>query len=547
MATAERHFAGQPGHPEATFARPGPTRRQRAGQFTTVGLILLLTAFGLWIRLDGLTGWDGTLSVDEARLALAARGVREHGLPRLPSGWIYTRGLLATYAVAPSFALLGETDFAARFPSTLAGAALIPVAFLLGREVAGRVGALFVAGFVVGHPSLVVWSRQAWFYALYVLLYSAALLFIVRAHRHGRPRDQLLGGALVGLTLFTQELGIFLVAPLGLQVAARLWATRRERRTWLAPLGALTIVGTASLVLWVLVTTLRASSLVGAYGEVAEYVSPHADWSSFRFYGRMLLDGPGLLLLAALLGLPLAIARRRLDTAILWFALLVPFVHAVFIIPRGPQERYGLTLLVVLAVLAAQAVQGLASAGLTGVVRASGTWPRWSQIGGPLSPTLVTAIVLLTMLAAHQNIARAVERAALSAREGSWLRAVRAQGIGPDDLVMTDVPTVVGWYVGGVDFWVSSKDFEKYTTYVDGVRADVHTGAVLIRTTADFDRLVAQPYTGHTLWVIGSGRSYQWGELLDDDVRGLLERRAAERISSGENVRILRHDLRAAS
>ena len=104
-------------------------------------------------------------------------------MPRLPSGWVYTRGLLATYLTAPSLALLGATDFAARLPAVLAGTALIPIGYLLGREVAGRLGGLFVAAYLAGHPSLVVWSRQAWFYALYVLIFAAAVLFMLRANR----------------------------------------------------------------------------------------------------------------------------------------------------------------------------------------------------------------------------------------------------------------------------------------------------------------------------------------------------------------------------
>jgi hypothetical protein len=142
-------------------------------------------------------------------------------------------------------------------------------------------------------------------------------------------------------------------------------------------------------------------------------------------------------------------------------------------------------------------------------------------------------------LLAHQDVARAIDRAALSPREGSWLRQVRELGIGPDDVIMTDVPTTIGWYVGGLDFWVSSKEFEKYTTRVDDVRRDVHTGAVLVRSRGDFERLVARPLAGRSVWVIESGRSYQWGELVDDDLKALLERSAAQRVNPGDNFRLL--------
>src|SRR4051812_33697832 len=57
----------------------GPTdlsdRRGRGGrtraQAAVAALVALLTVAALWIRVAGLTGWDGTLTVDEARLALA--------------------------------------------------------------------------------------------------------------------------------------------------------------------------------------------------------------------------------------------------------------------------------------------------------------------------------------------------------------------------------------------------------------------------------------------------------------------------------------------
>lgn len=496
----------------------------------TAGLVLALTGIALWIRLHGLQGWDGTLTVDEARLAMAARGVVETGLPSLPSGWVYTRGLLATYLTVPSLLLLGPSDFAVRLPAVLAGTALIPVAYALGREVAGKSGGLFVAALLVGHPSLVVWSRQAWFYALYVLIVASALLFMLRAQRTGRARDQLLAGLLVGLSAFAHEVGVFLLAPLAAQVVLATWHQRGEPRRWVVPLASMVVVGLAGLLLWLLVTRLRAESLVGAYGEIDEYFSPSVEWPRIRFYLRMLLDGPGLLVALATAGLVMAIRQRRADTLLLWLALLPTFVHDAFLIPRGPQERYGLTLILTIVVLAAQGAR-LVAGPLSALAR---------QLGPAVTPAVVTGALLAVTLLAHQDVARAIDRAALSPREGSWLRQVRELGIGPDDLVMTDVPTTLGWYVGGLDFWVSSEEYEKYTTRsTDDLRRDVHTGAVLVRSRGDFERLVARPLAGQSVWVIASGRSYQWGELVDDDLKMVLERSASQRVNPGDNFRLL--------
>lgn len=538
--------------------------------------VIALTIAGLWIRVDGLSGWTGTLTVDEARLALASRGVLETGLPRMPSGWMYTRGLLATYLTAPSLALLGENDFAARLPAVLAGVGLIPVAYLLGREVAGRPGGLFASAYVVGHPSLVVWSRQAWFYAVYLLVLAAALLFIMRAHRTRARGDQLLAAMLVGICPFAHEVGIFLLLPLVVQIGLRLRAGRFQRGVSIEALAALGIVGIAVAAQWLMVTHLRASSLVGAYGEIGEYLSPSVEWPRIRFYLRMLLDGPGMLLLLAIVGVPLAVRARRADTMFLWLAALPVFVHAAFFIPRGPQERYGLVLVLAVALLGAQGAVLLADA----VARTLLARPRrhdedaatpgddaegWRQLGAlpgtgqALRPRLgdlrrpevaCTALatgLLLCALLVHQNVRRAIDRAALSPKEGSWLRQTRELGIGPSDLVMSDVPTTVEWYVGGLDFWVSSKDYDKYVSRDGDVRRDVHSGAVLIRNRSDFDRLVARPYAGRKVWLISSGRSYQWGELVDDELKAYLGRLGVQRVIPGDNYRILVLDVPSAS
>jgi hypothetical protein len=216
---------------------------------------------------------------------------------------------------------------------------------------------------------------------------------------------------------------------------------------------------------------------------------------------------------------------------ILWLALLPTFVHAALLIPRGPQERYGLVLVLVIAVLAAQGTRLLAERPVAALAQ-----PRF--LAWRASPFAAT-IVLGGMLLMHQDVGRAVERAALSARDGAMIRQARDLGIGADDVVMSDVPTTVGWYVGGLDFWISSRDFEKYTTMTDGLRHDVHTGAILVRSRGDFERLVSLPLAGRRVWVIASGRSYQWGELVDDDLKTALERAASQRVNPGDNSRIL--------
>ncbi|MFN8524713.1 MAG: glycosyltransferase family 39 protein [Chloroflexota bacterium] len=489
--------------------------------------LLLLTAGAAWLRLEGLSGWDGTLSVDEARLALAARGILQTGLPRMETGWLYTRGLLAAYPVAASLALAGASDLAARLPSVLAGIALVPVVFALGARTGGTVGALFAAAFVAAYAPLVVWSRIAWLYSVYVLVYALALLFMLRALDSGQRRDAAAAGACVALTMFAHELGVFLFVPLAVMCAGLAWR-RAGLATVVLPLA---VAGVGALVLAVLVLTLRSPTLAGSAGEVAEYFSPHLEGVPFRFYGRMLVDGRGLLLALAVAGTLLAARQAPLEHLLLWSALILPWVHAVAIVPERPQERYGLTPVLVLVVLAA--------AGPRWIAQTVGGRIGWGARG----VLLLAAGLAVGTLALHVDVARARDRAALSPRDGAWLREARAAGVTAADLVMTDVPTVVGWYVGGVDYWVSSREYQKYTLAEDGGRRDVHTGAALVRSPGELQRLVFQQHRGERLWVLASGRSFQWGELVDDDLRALLERTAIKRTGGADGSRLLQVEV----
>ena len=91
-------------------------------------------------------------------------------------------------------------------------------------------------------------------------------------------------------------------------------------------------------------------------------------------------------------------------------------------------------------------------------------------------------------------------------RAPTWLDDLRAQGWRPDDsnaLVLAEAPLVTQVYLGRADFYVHPEGFERYA-YQDGpVARSLYTPAVLLKEAGDFERFVAGPYAGRTLWVIG--------------------------------------------
>ena len=97
-------------------------------------------------------------------------------------------------------------------------------------------------------------------------------------------------------------------------------------------------------------------------------------------------------------------------------------------------------------------------------------------------------------------------RPRVQSRAPTWLDDLRAKGWRADDpsaLVLAEAPLVTQLYLGRADFYVHPEGFERYA-YPDGpVARSLYTPAVLLKEAGDFERLVAGPYAGRTLWVIG--------------------------------------------
>ena len=92
--------------------------------------------------------------------------------------------------------VLGTGEVALRLPSALAGIATVPVAWAIGRELAGpRAAAIATAALVAVNPLFVWYSQEARAYGLFVLIAALAMLCFLRAaaraqRRGGWPRSR---------------------------------------------------------------------------------------------------------------------------------------------------------------------------------------------------------------------------------------------------------------------------------------------------------------------------------------------------------------------
>lgn len=106
-------------------------------------------------------------SVDEEFTEFAVRGIREHGLPILPSGLLYDRGLAYSYA---SVVING------RIVSLICGALSAFLAFVLVRRVTHNLSAIAAAVLVATSVPFWATATTARFYAPFLLIYLAYLI-----------------------------------------------------------------------------------------------------------------------------------------------------------------------------------------------------------------------------------------------------------------------------------------------------------------------------------------------------------------------------------
>jgi 4-amino-4-deoxy-L-arabinose transferase-like glycosyltransferase len=120
--------------------------------------------------------------------------------------------------------LVGDGEAALRASSLLAGAATVPVAYAIARELGQRRAVARAAALLVAvHPMLVWYSQEARPYALLSLGGALSLLAAARARNRGRARDFVVWGLVAAGGVALHYFAVFIV----LAEAAWLLAARR--------------------------------------------------------------------------------------------------------------------------------------------------------------------------------------------------------------------------------------------------------------------------------------------------------------------------------
>jgi uncharacterized membrane protein len=194
---------------------PAGTRRVPIESLVLAGVI----ALGAALRFATLT--TQSYWFDEAQAA--------HEMQLSFGGLMHTIGAQETspplyFVLAWLWAkLFGTGEAGLRSLSALSGIAIIPLAYLCGRELVSKRAGLVAAALAALNPFLIWYSQEAREYMLLGALCAASFLFFARALRDPSTRNLAWWAVFSGLALLTHFFAGFLVAPeaLWLLLAAR--------------------------------------------------------------------------------------------------------------------------------------------------------------------------------------------------------------------------------------------------------------------------------------------------------------------------------------
>ncbi len=184
--------------------------------------------------------------------------------------------LLHTFLAKVSVTVFGNEPWAVRLPALVAGIALVPATFALGRVLYGRMAALLAAALVAASSTLVEYSTNARGYTL------AALATVVSFLAAARALEKDSAGAW-GVVAIAGALGLYavpiMVYPLGgafVWILFSGWLAGRSGRQLLARLGACAVAVT--ILTFVLYAPIYAASGVQSVTS-NEFVEPRS-WTA---------------------------------------------------------------------------------------------------------------------------------------------------------------------------------------------------------------------------------------------------------------------------
>ena len=505
------------------------------GGHAAAAVVMLLLAIGLayWLWF-GLT--QRTINTDEGISILAAQGILDHGIPRLPSDFIYPRGLIPHYLLAASIGSLGLNDLGIMVPSLIFGLSSLWLVYLFARDVLGRrwVGVAAIA-------LLLILQTQT-FYATSPRMYMSLQVFTMlavysgwRGYVQGSRSFQLVTLLAVAAAMLSQKQGatMLVAIPLSLMIVA--WINRQRLSLDLSVWnmnGAL-LVALVGLFLFVYEIPDTKPLIAFAWGGQTDLVGLNLNptlWTSLTSVSQVGFPfGLSFLPIAVFLAAKAFFWRRPDPHLGLTYALLLFAAggFAVLIFINFAQMRFWFFILPLNVLIVCASLDAL----LQHFGSTPKKWFRRNFAGSVVLIFLLTGGIAANLgFLAVDNGANGFERLVTmgygpscigSSRNAPWKwcldlesqYATLRQGVAPQDLIISSNPWLTNYYLGRVDGHLGAKMGRDGMTTFDYLTEE-YFGIPIIDTT---DELLQLATGNERVWVISEPLEFQFAsrETLD--------------------------------
>lgn len=469
----------------------------------------------------------------------AAKGILAHGLPFLPSGFLYPKAELYSYVLALSIAIFGEQNGALRIPSVIECLVSLPVFYGVACYFFQRRVALLATAMLAFSPYVLRWAGEVRMYEQAQFMTIIVMYLFYRALQE-RQRIRLVYLAMASLiVMYLSHEETFIILPaLVLCVLMESWRSRErgqrlpwvmyKKHWWFATLLGISVIG-----LQLLVVKVSHPPVLGTDQSQQPLISLSTD--NLSFYIKLLFmprsvssSEPNILLNVCLAIAALCLGIRRMDARMIYCAVFL-FVSLLTLAVTFSlaSDRYIYPLLPAMYVIGAQALL-LGVRGVWRLARALIAQRHSGRRSGSVaykapfflmrlmlgfSTALVCASVLIMPLLPVGNFSLFISRTAGFAYHrhyndydavGQYMHRHWQKG----DVVISVSPAIsVLYYVGHVDYFFSVNR-ALYLFEEDSHITDTPTGSIPLFNKSDFQAVLA---THPRVWIITDNGSYQYG------------------------------------
>lgn len=150
---------------------------------------------------------------DELTSYYAAKGILAHGLPFMPSGFLYPKGELYSYVLALSIAIFGEQNGLLRLPSIIAYLVSLPLLYYVASRFFDKQVALLTTAMLAFSPFVLLWGRSMRMYEQAQMLMIVTMYLFYKAARAPGQSYRIYLAVLALLVTYLSHEESFIVFP----------------------------------------------------------------------------------------------------------------------------------------------------------------------------------------------------------------------------------------------------------------------------------------------------------------------------------------------